>query len=173
MAYTSWDSQHEDLLDAHGSVLPQWRDHVPHFDPLVSRAARMNGILPEFLRTTPGALRSGNPGASVAAIGRQADWLTADHPQDYGYGERSPLAKLVALKGRVLMIGAPWDTMTLIHHADHQAGLRDKRVVRYEVPFLQDGHKTWRMVEEFDTSEPVIDGLPDDYIQLIVETFVE
>jgi aminoglycoside 3-N-acetyltransferase len=39
-------------------------------------------ILTEFLRTTPGACRSENPEASMAAIGARADWLTADHPLD-------------------------------------------------------------------------------------------
>ena len=38
---------------------------------------RMNGIIAEFVRTMPGARRSGNPGASVAAIGKLADWITA------------------------------------------------------------------------------------------------
>ena len=42
---------------------------VSGFDPALTRAARDNGALPEFLRTTPGARRSGNPGASVAALG--------------------------------------------------------------------------------------------------------
>lgn len=136
VTYTSWDSVHEDLLDAEGYVLAEWRDHVPGFDPQRSRAVRMNGVLAEFLRTTPGAGRSGNPGASVAALGRLANWITADHPQDYGYGPGSPLAKLIEAKGRVLMVGAPWDTMTLIHHADHLARIGGKRVLRYEVPFV-------------------------------------
>jgi aminoglycoside 3-N-acetyltransferase len=87
LVYTSWDSVHEDLMDDDGRVLPEWRDHVPGFDPQASRAVRMNGILAEFVRTMPGARRSANPGASVAAIGRLAEWITADHPQDYGYGE--------------------------------------------------------------------------------------
>ncbi|MCA3254730.1 MAG: aminoglycoside 3-N-acetyltransferase [Alphaproteobacteria bacterium] len=173
VAYTDWDSRHTDLLDDDGRVLPEWRDHVPGFDPAASRAVRMNGILPEFLRTTPGARRSGNPGASVAALGRLAEWITADHPQDYGYGLGSPLEKLVEAGGRVLMVGAPWDTMTLIHHADHLADIPAKRVLRYEVPFASDdGRVKWRMVEEFDTTEPPFDGLPEDYIERIVTAFV-
>jgi aminoglycoside 3-N-acetyltransferase len=172
IAYTDWDSIHTDLLDAAGRVLPEWRDHVPGFDPAASRAIRDNGILAEFIRTTPGALRSANPGASVAAIGRLADWIVADHPQDYGYGPGTPLAKLVAAGGRVLMAGAPWDTMTLVHHADHLARLPGKRVLRYEVPFARDGGTEWRMIEEFDTTEPPVDGLPEDYIERIVTDFV-
>ncbi|MBQ1542725.1 MAG: aminoglycoside 3-N-acetyltransferase [Caulobacteraceae bacterium] len=172
MVYTDWDSVHDDLLDEDGRVLPEWRAHVPGFDASTSRATRMNGVIAEFVRTTPGARRSGNPGASMAALGRLADWLTADHPQDYGYGQGSPLAKLVEAGGRVLMVGAPWDTMTLIHHADHLARAPGKRVLRYEVPFAQAGGKTWRFIEEFDTTEPVLDGMPEDYIEQIVRAMV-
>lgn len=172
LVYTSWDSVHDDLLDDDGRVLAEWRDHVPGFDPQASRAVRMNGVIAEFVRTMPGARRSGNPGASVAAIGKLADWITADHPQDYGYGEGSPLAKLIEANGCILMVGAPWDTMTLIHHADHLADLPAKRLVRYEVPFAAGAAKTWRFMEQFDTTEPVVEGLPENYIEQIVTAYV-
>lgn len=172
MVYTSWDSMHDDLLDDEGRVLPEWRDHVPGFDVAASRAVRMNGIIAEFVRTTPGARRSGNPGASVAALGRLADWITADHPQDYGFGPGTPLAKLVETDGLVLMVGAPWDTMTLVHHADHLADLPDKKLVRYEVPFATQRGVEFRFMKEFDTTEPVVDGMPEKYIEQIVEAFV-
>ena len=110
IAYTDWDAGYEALLDGDGRVPAQWRERIPPFDAARSRAARDNGVLAEVLRTSTGARRSGNPGASVAALGAQADWITAHHPIDYGYGEGSPLAKLVAAGGKVLMIGAPLDT---------------------------------------------------------------
>lgn len=133
LAYTDWDARYDVLLDGDGRVPEEWRAHIPAFDPTASRAARENGVLPEFVRTWPGARRSGSPGASVAAIGAKAEWITADHPLDYGYGEGSPLAKL---GGKVLMVGAPLDTMTLLHHAEHLAAIPGKRIHRYEVPFL-------------------------------------
>lgn len=173
VAYTDWDARYAELLDPDGRVPEPWRPHVPPFEAGRSRAARDNGVLPEFLRTWPGARRSGSPGASVAALGARAEWITADHPLDYGYGEASPLAKLVALEGKVLMVGAPLDTMTLLHHAEHLARIPDKRVIRYEVPFAAGGGGvTWRMVEEFDTSNPVVAGLDDDYFATIVAAFV-
>ena len=168
LAYTDWDAAYDELLDEQGCVPPGWREHVPHFDSAASRALRDNGVLAEFIRTTPGAERSGNPGASVAALGARAVWFTADHPLDYGYGEGSPLAKLVEASGRVLMVGAPLDTMTLLHHAEHLARIPNKRVRSYEVPFTAGDGVRWRMVEEFDTSEPVVDGLPDNYFADVV-----
>lgn len=88
VAYTDWDTAYDELLDEEGRVLSHWRAHIPPFDPVASRASRSHGVLAEFIRTTPGAVRSGNPGASVTAIGAHADWMTRDHPLDYGYGTR-------------------------------------------------------------------------------------
>lgn len=172
MVYTNWNTLHEDLLDDDGHVLPEWRAHVPGFDPAASRAIRINGVIAETVRTMPGARRSGNPAASMAAIGRQADWITADHPQDYGYGPGSPLAKLVETNGRVLMIGAPWRKCTLVHHAEHLARIPDKLVVRYEVPFAAGGDIIWQFIEEYETDLPVHEALPDNHIEMIVTAFV-
>lgn len=172
MAYTDWDGNYDSLLDPEGCVPPEWREHVPPFDPASSRAVRDNGILAEFLRTTPGARRSGNPGASVAAIGARADWITADHPLNYGYGEASPFAKLVQANGKVLMVGAPLGTMTLLHHAEHLAQVPDKKIRRYEVPLRTSAGASWQRIEEFETSAPVISGLPDDYFAKIVSDFL-
>lgn len=168
MAYVDWDGDYEDLLDETGHILPEWRGNVPPFDPQASRAARDNGILAEFIRTTPGALRSGSPGASVAALGAKAECLTLDHPLDYGYGESSPFARLIEAGGKVLMAGAPLDTMTLLHHAEHLADIEGKRIKRYDVPFSRDGQVWWRMTEEFDTSDPIVDGLAGNYFAEIV-----
>ncbi len=165
LAYTDWDGQ--DDIEDH----PALREHARPFDPLTSRSVRDNGWFPELLRTTPGALRSGNPGASMAAIGARADWFTADHALDYGYGPRSPLGKLLEAGGKTLMLGATLDHMTLLHHAEHLADFAPKRVRRYETPMLIDGRVVWTAFEEFDTSDPP-DGLADDYFVTIVEEFL-
>ena len=173
LVYTSWDSVHDDLLDDDGRVLAEWRDHVPGFDQQASRAVRMNGILAEFVRTMPGAQRSANPGASVAAVGKLADWITADHRLDYGFGEDTPLSRLVEVGRRVLMVGAPWDTMTLVRHADHLADIPGKQTIRIEVPFAGAHGTEWRFMEEFETGDPVHEALPENYIEQIVTAYVE
>lgn len=169
-AYADWEADYEDLLDEHGRVPMWWRAHVPPFDREWSRAVRDNGIFPELLRTTRGAVASGNPGARIVAVGARAAWFTADHGLDYGYGPGSPFAKLAEAGGKVLMLGAPLDTMTLIHHAEHLADI-PKRVVRKEVPFAVDGRATWRTIEEYDTADPP-EGFADDYFGTIVEAFL-
>ena len=166
LGYCDWNYDDRDLFDA------AMRVHVPPFDPARSRATRDNGAFPELLRTTPGARRSGNPGASMAALGGKAAWFTADHALDYGYGPQSPFGKLVGARGKVLMLGAPLDTMTLLHHAEHLADIPNKRLRRYQAPILVDGRTVWRDFEEFDTSDPVVEGLADDYFEEIVEDFL-
>ena len=172
LAYADWGVAYDALLDADGRVPDRWRDSIPTFDPAVSRAAPEYGIFPEFLRTTPGALRSGNPGASVVALGARALHFTADHPLDYGYGVNSPFARLVAAGGKVLMLGAPIDTMTLLHHAEHLAVIANKRIKRYEAPLAVSGGRQWRRIEEYDTSEPVSRALPDDCFARIVGDYL-
>lgn len=151
---------------------PTMLEHIPPFDPQRTRSVRDNGAFPELLRTTPGARRSGTPGASCAALGAKADWFTADHALDYGYGPQSPFGKLVEAGGKVLMLGAPRDTMTLLHHAEHLADIKGKRVIRYRLPILTHGQKVWREFEEFDTANPVVDGLPDDFFATIVTDYL-
>ncbi|MBU1305230.1 MAG: aminoglycoside 3-N-acetyltransferase [Alphaproteobacteria bacterium] len=166
LGYCDW--QWED------SVLhnPALRDGLPAFDPQRSRSIRDNGAFPELLRTTPGALRSASPGASCAALGGRADWFVADHALDYGYGPQSPFGKLVAAGGKTLLIGAPLDTMTLLHHAEHLADIPGKRIRRYETPIVVDGQVMWRWFEEFDTGIPVVAGLDADYFEDVVEDFL-
>lgn len=172
LAYADWEARYEDLADEDGRVPPDWRDHIAPFDPQRSRAIRDNGVLPEFLRTSRGALRSSNSGASVVALGAKAEWFTVDHPLDYGYGEGSPLGRLVTAGGKVLMLGAPLDTLTLLHHAEHLAQIPGKRIRRIEVPFATPGSVQWRMIEEFDTGAPIIAGLAEDYFAGTVTEFL-
>lgn len=180
MVYTDWqadiwelDEDPEDLSLVTMSVPGDQRSAVLPFDPAASRAIRDNGALPELVRTLPGAVRSASPGASCAAIGARAGWLTAAHSLDYGYGEQSPFARLVEADGKVLMLGAPLETMTLLHHAEHLARLPNKRRLRIETPMLApDGSTVWRWIEEFNTGLPVTAGLDDDYFATVVEAFL-
>jgi aminoglycoside 3-N-acetyltransferase len=165
VAYVDWELGFDDD-DIAGA------DDVPAFDKRVARAAREYGILPETIRTWPGAVRSDNPEAGIVAVGAHAASLCADHPLSYGYGEDSPYAKLVAAGATVLMLGAPLDTITLLHHAEHVARIDGKRVRRYRRKLLVDGAERWFAVEEFDTAGPVVDGMPDDCFARIAEIAV-
>lgn len=156
-------------LCAYVDFLPT--DAVPFFDVERSPAMDDHGVLAEVIRRWPGAVRSANPGASVAAIGAQAAWLCAGHPLNYGYGEGSPFAKLVERDGKVLLLGSDFDHVTLVHHAEHLAELPNKRVITSDIACAPTGAVV--RIEEFDTSEPVVAGMPEDSIARITRAFIE
>lgn len=137
-------------------------DAIPVFDKRTAPAARDHGILHETLRNWPGAVRSDHPDAGVVAIGRLAGWIVSPHPLQYGYGEGSPFERIVEARGRILMIGAPLDTITLLHFAEHKANIPNKRVVRYRRLLPGANGPEWADIEEFDTTQPVSAALPDE-----------
>src|SRR4051812_13546471 len=148
-------------------------EECPPFDPATSRAVIGRGILTEYLRTTPGARRSANPEASVAAIGAKAEWLTEGHTFGHGFGPGSPLEKPCEAGGEVLLLGTPLDTVTLLHYAESLADVPGKRTVRYRRPILGDGRTVWAEVEEFDTNRGGMRGYEDgNYFEAIVREYL-
>ncbi|WP_432104975.1 aminoglycoside 3-N-acetyltransferase [Streptomyces sp. bgisy091] len=145
--FTSWPQSWQDAVRA---------EH-PAYDPVSSEADHDHGRLPEALRRWPGAVRSRHPDVSLAALGPAATELMADHPWDDPHGPGSPLAKLVGLGGRVLMLGAPLETLTLLHHAEALAQAPGKRFVEYEQPVLEDGRRVWRRFRDIDSSGGAFD----------------
>lgn len=81
----------------------------------------------------------------------------ADHPWDDPHGPDSPLARLTAHSGRVLLLGAPLDTMTLLHHAEALAEAPGKRFVDYEQSVLVQGQRVWRRFHDIDSEDGAFD----------------
>lgn len=74
------------------------------------------GILPELFRTRPGVVRSLHPTHSVAARGRDAQWLTAtDHLNHSPCGETSSWHKLLERDAQILMVGCDLTRCTFLH----------------------------------------------------------
>jgi aminoglycoside 3-N-acetyltransferase len=87
-------------------------------------------------RTWPGAVRGEHPEANLVAVGPRAAWLVSPHPYDDAFGVGTPLARLVEADGQVLMLGAPLETLTLLHHAEAVANVPSKRRVTYRMDVL-------------------------------------
>lgn len=166
MAYASWADHVYALSDWPEEHREAYRAEPPRWDPATGEVDRDYGRIPERLRTWPGALRSVHPEASVVAVGPQAGWLTAAHEDGYGAG--SPFARLVEADGQVLMLGAPLETVTLLHHAEAIAAAPGKRTVTYEIA-LADG--TTRSYTDIETSHGAYPyeslGLDDDEFAVI------
>jgi len=153
LAYVSWDRSCYTETQGEAGLTVEERERWPAFVPEAANAFPGFGVLNSFLLKLPHVKRSAHPDASVAAVGHKADWITSDHSLYYGYGPGSPFEKLVRLRGKVVLLGAPLDTVTLLHHAEAIADLPGKRIVKYELPVLDSaGNKRWAEAEEFDTN---------------------
>ena len=152
MAYVSWHEHVYNAADWPQEHRDAYLAEPPVFDPATGEASRDNGRIPERVRTWPGAERSSHPEASVVAVGPRAGWLVEPHPADDGYGAQSPFARLVEAGGQVLMLGAPLDTVTLLHHAEAIAGPEPKRRVTFRLPVLEHGRVEERTYTDIETS---------------------
>jgi aminoglycoside 3-N-acetyltransferase len=152
-AYASWEEHRYRLEERPVEHRHAYAAEPPVFDVATSEAVRDHGRIPERIRTWPGAERSAHPEASLVAVGPRARWLTEAHPQDDAYGRDSPLARLVQASGQVLMLGAPLDTVTLLHHAEAIARAPGKRMVTYAVTVLEDGRVVERSYTDIETTD--------------------
>ncbi len=173
MMYVGWDGSPYDVTLDMPALPPELVSVWPPYDPESSRAVRSWGVLAEYLRTWPGARRSLHPDSSFVAVGPRADDLVSDHALQYGMGEHSPLARLCEMSGKVLLLGSPLSNITLLHHAEHLADVANKRVVRYWMPILENGAKTWVSIEEFDTEGCLPWRSSVDLFEAIVQDYVK
>lgn len=172
MMLVGWDAAPYEMAAWPEARRRAYLDECPPYDPARSPAVRAWGVLAGYLRTWPGARRSDHPDSSFAAVGSRAEWITADHPLQYGHGPGSPLAKLCEARGKVLLLGAEFDSITLLHYAEHLACVPDKPVVRYKMPVLRNGSRVWIDIEEFDTNKLIGGPEGPDYFQIIPREFL-
>jgi aminoglycoside 3-N-acetyltransferase len=108
-------------------VLPSMTDDDDHpFDPKQTACVGMGVVADTFWRR-PGVLRSDSPHA-FAAIGPLAAAIVAPHPVDVPHGVDSPVGRVHAHDGQVLLLGVGHDANTTIHLAESMAA------VRYRLP---------------------------------------
>ncbi|MCA1559773.1 MAG: AAC(3) family N-acetyltransferase [Acidobacteria bacterium] len=147
-------------------------EKLPAFDAFTARAQRENGVLVEFLRTSPGS--TVNPHVARFVVwGKHASVLISGQPWDYAFGHGSVLDRFVTRDGKILLLGCDHDTVTFLHYAEHIVDIPDKRVAKYKVPVDEDGRRVWRDMEEFDTSGAGVHAnWPDRFFSRIVDTYL-
>jgi aminoglycoside 3-N-acetyltransferase len=85
----------------------------------VRKTPSYTGILTEFARRQPRALRSFHPTKSVCAIGPRAQELTNAHQMSpYPYDARSPYYKIIEAEGKIVGIGVSTANLSFVHCVD-------------------------------------------------------
>ena len=95
----------------------------------------------------------------MAAWGKHAEYLTANHDFSDIFGESSPLAKLYALDGDVLLNGVGYDKNTSLHLADVRAEYPGKHTCVEHSAVMENGRRVWKAYETL-----YVDG--EDFVQI-------
>lgn len=122
------------------------RDNWPAYDKDITPTNTM-GAVAEMFRKWPGTKRSDHPARSVAAWGKQAEYLTRNHDLSNIFGEDSPVGKLYALDGYVLLIGVDYDKNTSIHLADVRADYPSKHMTKESSAIMENDNRVWKTYE--------------------------
>ncbi|MFF3216063.1 aminoglycoside N(3)-acetyltransferase [Streptomyces sp. NPDC002886] len=140
---------------------------MPVFDRQGTPVSRTMGVLPELLRSLPGARRSGHPHVSFVAEGPRADEIVRSHPDAYRLSAQSPLGRLWDLDATVLMLGTPWNKCTALHLAEYDAPYPGRRSGLWALPEAGPdagpAGTRWREVPEILVWEGDFDALGEAY----------
>lgn len=118
------------------------RENWPAYDKRITPTNTM-GAVAEMFRNWQGAYRSDHPARSVAAVGKNAEYLTTGHDLSNIFGQGSPMDKLYHLNGKVLLIGVGYNKNTSIHLADTIAMYPSKHVTKESSAIMVDGVREW------------------------------
>lgn len=128
-------------------VMPSMTDDDDQpFDPRTTPCLGM-GVVADMFWRMPSVLRSDSPHA-FAAFGPEASRITTDHPLDVPHGLNSPVGRVYALDGQILLLGIGHDANTTIHLAEALAGVRYRR--RKSATIIEGGKLTRYCYGEID-----------------------
>jgi aminoglycoside 3-N-acetyltransferase len=99
---------------------PVIRAHLPPYDPQTTPTGSL-GVVAECFRTFPNVMRSHHPMISFTAWGANAQPLISHQSLEAPIGDDSPIARLLDLDGRVLLLGVNHGVNTSLHLAEHRA----------------------------------------------------
>ncbi len=128
-------------------VMPSMSDDDDHPFDLARTPCHGMGVVADTFWRMEGVLRSDSPHA-FAALGPAATMITAPHPVDVPHGLDSPVGRVHALDGQVLLLGVGHDADTTIHLAENIAGVSYRRPA--SVTLLVEGRPTRYHYREVD-----------------------
>ena len=110
-----------------GPALAAYHATMVGFDRSTTPSFGM-GAFAEYVRRTPGAVRSGHPQTSFTAVGPAAAAVTDTHAIGCHLGDSSPLGALYDADAHVLLVGVGYAACTCFHLAEYRCahGLKDR-----------------------------------------------
>ncbi len=128
------------------------RDNTPSFKGKYDDLSGM-GQLAIALQKRPSVYFSNHPQVSMMAHGKHAKWITQSHPLNDMFGLKSPIAKMVELKTKVILIGVEYNSCTGMHLGEY---LSQKRPIIIQGSRMITGSKEeWVkfLSHDFDSSD--------------------
>jgi aminoglycoside 3-N-acetyltransferase len=108
-------------------------------------------------------MRSAHPQTSFAAVGRNAEVITAGHAFDSMMGESSPLARLEDLNAKVLLLGVGYDSCTAFHLAEYRIASTSRPRAQNSFAAMVNGKREWVTVEDVKLESDDFEQLGAEY----------
>ena len=140
---------------------PIIRAHTPPYDPQTTPTVYV-GLIPELFRGYPNVMRSRHPMISFTAWGAGAQEIVREQSLEAPIGEDSPLARLAAMEGRVLLLGVDHSVNTSLHLAEHRARIAHP-TARQGSAMWVNGQRRWVEYDLFDYNADDFAALGADY----------
>jgi len=127
-----------------GITATQLADYQARFEPFDPARTPSEGMgaIAEYIRCCPEAFRSGHPTSSFAALGPDAERLTARHPLHSHLGPESPLGALAESEAQVLLLGVGFAKCTAFHLAEYRIRPRT-RTYSSKLPYPGEPRGRW------------------------------
>ena len=122
---------------------------MPAYDRAMTPTREMGSVV-ECFRHVPGVIRSEHPTVSAAAVGPNAEFVSAGHELRDGLGEASPQGRVYELDGHVLLLGVNHTNNTSLHLAERRSAPPDARWRPQSSPLMIDGERRWVTYECLD-----------------------
>lgn len=135
---------------------------MPAYDPDMTPTRSM-GAIPECFRKQRGVVRSMHPQLSFAAWGKRVQDIVAEHPLEFGLGERSPIARIYDADGWVLLLGVGHGNNTSLHLAEIRASFPGKAETTAYAPIFREGVREWIGYPELDYDSSDFEAIGRDF----------